>query len=234
MNNSHPLIHINQNLDANIHGPAHSSVAGSWRREGQTSDSPYCAQWYGFIPPPTSATTDTNANDPNRRYAYGTFINPYALGCFQCPTCDIDRDPSDCMCKAKSMCGPIWTKLRTGDSSTDDPNMASLAPPEFEQTQGDFGDIAGSPNDPLFVFHHGNVDRIFETWMKFYTSSNARANYFNFPTSEFALGYVYVYMCVYIYIFIHIYIFIYHARTHTYIHAYIIQIYICIYIYMYI
>jgi hypothetical protein len=36
------------------------------------------------------------------------------------------------------------SKLRTGDSSKDDPNMTTLAPPEYEQTQGDFGDIAGT------------------------------------------------------------------------------------------
>lgn len=144
---------------------------------------------YGFIPPPTSASvTNSNANDPNGRYKYGTFVNPYALGCFKCPTCDIDKNSTDCMCEAKSLCGPLWTKLRTGNSFTDNPNKVRMAPPSYEQIQGDFGDIAGSPNDPIFVFHHGNVDRIFESWSKFYTSSSGRENYYNFPKSGFAQG----------------------------------------------
>jgi hypothetical protein len=33
-------------------------------------------------------------------------------------------------------------------------------------SQGDFLDIATSPNDPLWFSHHANLDRLFYLWMK--------------------------------------------------------------------
>ena len=147
-------------VDSNIHGPAHSSIAGSWRKEGQTSDSSYCAQWYGFIAPPQKAKlVQTNTNF---RYPYGTFINPYALDCFECPTCDLSIDPSKCTCAPKDpnfQCGPLWTNLvgdisgstnlRGGGNATD--NMVTLSDPSVIQILGDVGDPAASPNDPMWV-----------------------------------------------------------------------------------
>lgn len=97
-------------VDANVHGMAHSSIAGSWRREGQESDSLDCAQWYGYISPPASAIQTTG------NYAFGSFVNPYTLGCFKCPECTLDQDQNSCMCISQDKCGPLWTKLRSSNS----------------------------------------------------------------------------------------------------------------------
>ena len=146
-------------VDSNIHGPAHSSIAGSWRSETQKYDSPYCAQWYGYIsPPPTSVLQSTNSNS---RYPYGTFINPYARDCFECPTCTMDQEAANCMCvpkDPKGMCGPLWTNLVSTNETASSlrkgtnviaGNMVTLASPEVIQHLGDMGDPASSPNDPM-------------------------------------------------------------------------------------
>lgn len=147
-------------VDANIHGPAHSSVAGSWRRDGQTSDSPYCAQWFGYIAPPSGAILVNRTKDS--RYPFGTFINPYALNCFDCPTCDLTKNPNDCECTPhdpNGICGPLWTSLlsskrnpslRSGTiNGTDSVNVINLIDAGQIQILGDIGDPAASPNDPL-------------------------------------------------------------------------------------
>ena len=40
---------------------------------------------------------------------------------------------------------------------------ASL-PPRFKISAGDFADAATSPNDPVFFFHHANLDRLLTAW----------------------------------------------------------------------
>jgi hypothetical protein len=39
-----------------------------------------------------------------------------------------------------------------------------LAPAEEIHYVGDFADVVTAPNDPIFAFHHANVDRHFEMW----------------------------------------------------------------------
>jgi Common central domain of tyrosinase len=146
-------------VDSKVHGPAHSSIAGTWRKDGQDYDSPNCAQWYGFINAPSTAIWNSNlrAGISNTAFPYGTFISPYALGCFSCPTCKQSDNPSDCMCSSASSCGPLWTKLRFGNTLRqgsrfiDTSKMSRLAPPADIQIIGDLGDPAGSPNDPMLV-----------------------------------------------------------------------------------
>ena len=149
-------------VDSRIHGPAHSSIAGSWRRDGQTSDSPFCAQWFGYIAPPVDAKLLNATSDT--RYPFGTFINPYALNCFDCPTCDITQNPNSCICTphgAKGICGPLWTSLvnstqatylrggSVNNLSSDTKNSITLADSAQIQILGDMGDPSASPNDPL-------------------------------------------------------------------------------------
>ena len=142
-------------VDSRVHGPAHSSIAGTWRRDGQDHDSPNCAQWYGFIGAPNSVSRMGNlrASSP---YPYGTFISPYSAGCFTCPRCQLSDNPSDCMCTpSSSSCGPLWTQLRmpntlrTGSRFIDTSRMSTLISASEIQILGDLGDPAGSPNDPM-------------------------------------------------------------------------------------
>ena len=158
------ILDWNACIDAYIHGPAHSSIAGSWRQTGQKTDSLQCAQWFGFIAAPQSPLTFSSKNSP---YQLGTFIHPYALGCFSCPKCTQDKDPKDCMCQPKNPCGPLFSNLRTLPTSnpTNPGTKPSSGTPLLRtsssaykinlvsadqiQILGDFGDPAGAPNDPM-------------------------------------------------------------------------------------
>jgi hypothetical protein len=129
-------------VDQYVHGPAHASIAGSWRRPGQTFDSPYCAQWFGVVPPPSTLPT------------MGTFIHAAAHDCFDCPECPLDAENSlsnPCMCVPKSSsCGPLWTGLVTSNSSRNESSLESfLVGAQEIQIVGDFGDLVASPNDPM-------------------------------------------------------------------------------------
>ena len=150
-------------VDSNIHGRTHSSISGSWRREGQDHDSPFCAQWYGYIAPPTPSSLINQNTDPY--YQYGTFISPYSMGCFDCPICDDSQGSDTCMCSPankNSNCGPLWTNLVTGNDTITQgtflrkgtvqhstKNAATLSDLAGIQILGDIGDPAASPNDPL-------------------------------------------------------------------------------------
>ena len=151
-------------VDSNIHGPAHSSIAGSWRREGQAMDSPHCTQWFGYIAPPANPTLVNHNMIP--RYKFGSFVNPYSKGCFYCPTCDDSQSSDNCMCIPKNVdaeCGPLWTNLavRTSGSNgqqsflrksaayLNSTNLIVLVDQSSIQIMGDLGDPAASPNDPM-------------------------------------------------------------------------------------
>ena len=150
-------------VDSNIHGRAHSSISGSWRREGQDHDSPFCAQWYGYIAPPTPSSLINQNTDPY--YQCGTFISPYSMGCFDCPISDDSQGSDTCMCSPANKnlhCGPLWTNLlrgndtitqgtflRKGTVQPSTKNAATLSDLAGIQILGDIGDPAASPNDPL-------------------------------------------------------------------------------------
>lgn len=146
-------------VDSRIHGPAHTFIAGSWRRDGQQVDSRNCAQWFGFIGAPSTSKVPVGTNfktiTMNELYRFGSFISPVGLGCFSCPRCDKSRNPNDCMCKPQPFCGPLWTKLRVATSLRPDSrfidtsSMSELAPASGIQILGDLGDPSGSANDPL-------------------------------------------------------------------------------------
>ena len=143
-------------IDSKVHGPAHSSIAGSWRRDGQNFDSPNCVQWYGFIGAPQSPRVSSFATTVlDEVYRYGTFVSPISLNCFSCPTCDKSRNSNDCMCTPRPSCGPLWTRLRVGTTLRkgsrfiDTSDMSPLVSSSEIQILGDLGDPAGSPNDPM-------------------------------------------------------------------------------------
>ena len=149
-------------VDSNIHGPAHSSIAGSWRREDQIEDSPFCSQWYGYIAPPKDAPLINPNGIP--RYPYGSFINPYSINCFDCPNCIEEESSTSCMCipnNENSECGPLWTNLQQSGYAKnrgtflrrgyrgDGTSVTKLADSAGIQILGDMGDPAASPNDPM-------------------------------------------------------------------------------------
>jgi hypothetical protein len=47
---------------------------------------------------------------------------------------------------------------------------------------GDFEDEVTSPNDPLFMFHHANMDRNNRWWM--HTAAAKSAIYYGYPARE--------------------------------------------------
>ena len=142
-------------VDGRVHGPAHSAIAGSWRRKSQFSDSDYCANWYGIIAAPSNPLTSSSYNRP---YQLGTFIHAHTAGCFSCPKCTMDKKPDECMCAVKSRpCGPLWTNLVKlantnivrGFNTNKNQYKVELTSASDIQVMGDFGDPAGSPNDPM-------------------------------------------------------------------------------------
>ncbi len=165
-------------IDPTLHSPLHACVGGSWQVQSNSGDNPSCAQWYGYISPPNSGNLAPQD--------IGSFINPYAAGCFVCPTpCDsADRenlDINECMCIPKSLtCGPLWSGLLNKNDSLYEIELAS---PNSIECLGDFTDPVASPNDIIFAFHHANVDRHFDEWLRIQIIQGAQGNYFNYPTS---------------------------------------------------
>jgi hypothetical protein len=68
-------------------------------------------------------------------------------GCVKCPSQCTSSQPNTCECSISNELRCIADK-------------AFLPIP----TYGDFADVWTSPNDPIFFFHHANVDRHFMTW----------------------------------------------------------------------
>ena len=172
-------------LDPSIHGPPHSIVGGSWKRESQLpfQDSPSCSQWYGYIPPPEFPANYTKP----KGWVRGSYIHPVAAGCFTCKKCSNFNYESldECMCSVNSKrCGPLWSNLPNEKWA-----KVKLTKAKNIQILGDFTDPLSSPNDPIFAFHHANVDRHFDNWIKINRRyHNKHKNYFNFPSKGYAQG----------------------------------------------
>lgn len=165
-------------VDPTLHSPLHSCVGGSWQLRSSSGSNPSCAQWYGHISPPNSQNLAPQD--------IGSFINPYAANCFICPTpCDSpDRENLDitkCMCIPKSLsCGPLWSGLLNKNDSL---YKIELTDPNNIECLGDFTDPVASPNDIIFPFHHANIDRHFDEWLRIQIIQGAQGNYFNYPES---------------------------------------------------
>jgi len=76
----------------------------------------------------------------------------YVTGCVQCPVNCSSPDIQSCLCK--------WT-----------PDEGECANEGFNEAYaGDFLCPVTSPNDPIFLIHHTNIDRQFMEWQVKYTS----------------------------------------------------------------
>eukprot|EP00656_Telonema_subtile_P049528 TRINITY_DN617_c0_g1_i2.p1 TRINITY_DN617_c0_g1~~TRINITY_DN617_c0_g1_i2.p1 ORF type:complete len:432 (-),score=35.69 TRINITY_DN617_c0_g1_i2:197-1492(-) len=74
-------------------------------------------------------------------------------GCVECPThCNSPGDLSTCECKRKtanrSACSAVQSRINP------------------VATMGDFADTWTSANEPMFFFHHANIDRHVTVWQK--------------------------------------------------------------------
>ena len=158
-------------IDGGIHGRAHMTIGGSWQRPSQIllgqDTSILCAQWYGQI---LNTVNDVNITRKGR----GSFINAFVAepSCFDCKCCALDQSPDECLCDISTTsralgCGPLWTGLQTiDDPAAGIDARATLAPEHAIEIVGDFLDPIASANDPIFLFHHANVDRNYEKWLR--------------------------------------------------------------------
>lgn len=166
-------------VDPTIHGRVHSVVGGSFRRSSQTSDSIDCTQWYGYIAPPAFPP---GVSKPDN-FVPGSFIHPISAGCFTCKKCELSQSSDSCLCKPKDgLCGPLWSGFPDEDWA-----KVTLVSPEHIQILGDFTDPISSCTDPLFPFHHANVDRNFDKWLKVNVLEGNRS-FYKYPTSGYAFG----------------------------------------------
>ena len=87
------------------------------------------------------------------------------------------------MCTPKAgLCGPLWSNLPNEKWA-----KVKLVDSKYIQIIGDFADPISSCNDPLFGFHHANVDRNFEMWMRL-NLIEGKTNFYNYPISGYAKG----------------------------------------------
>ena len=186
-------------IDGSIHGRAHMTIGGSWQRPEQLAsgaEDSNCAQWYGLI------TNTITSSESFRRRDLSSFVNSFVAepSCFDCSCCTLDESPDDCLCRLsttaeKEGCGPLWLKLQEIQHPPQLDYRARLTPREHIQIIGDFLDPVASANDPVFLFHHANVDRNFQKWLNAHllrpdgTYTDLRSvNYLEYPRSSLVYG----------------------------------------------
>lgn len=187
-------------IDGSIHGRAHMTIGGSWKRPEQLAsgaeDSTDCAQWFGLI------TNTITPSDSFRRRELSSFINAFVAepSCFNCSCCALDASPDDCLCRltstsAENGCGPLWLKLQEVQHPPRLDYRARLTSRENIQIIGDFLDPVASANDPVFLFHHGNVDRNWQKWLDAHLlrpdgtyRDLSSVNYLEYPRSGLVYG----------------------------------------------
>eukprot|EP00931_Biecheleriopsis_adriatica_P060248 TRINITY_DN36160_c0_g1_i1.p1 TRINITY_DN36160_c0_g1~~TRINITY_DN36160_c0_g1_i1.p1 ORF type:complete len:841 (-),score=136.83 TRINITY_DN36160_c0_g1_i1:23-2524(-) len=91
----------------------------------------------------------------------------WGKGCLECSSNCTDPNAAQktCRCQRSNKMGCIATKP-----------LAKQAP-----TYGDFADAWTSPNDPIFFFHHANVDRNLMEWQQRHRS---QAPHYSFPKAS--------------------------------------------------
>ena len=113
-------------------------------------------------------------------------FNSYAAGCFKIKKCSDSQTEDECMPEPKNTkCGPLWTNLPDEDWA-----KIELADVKDIQSIGDFACPLASPNDPVFVFHHANVDRHFDAWLHRARKGKPglKDKYLNYPVEGYSLG----------------------------------------------
>jgi hypothetical protein len=165
-------------IDDPVHSLPHLYFSGSWRRDGQKYDDPDCLQWLYFDVP----DFPPNYIKP-KNWTRGSFREPTLLNCFDCKKCLLFQSSEECMCSPKDdLCGPIWSGLPNEDWA-----KVKLKPASIFQESGDYMTAGGATNDPLFIFHHSNIDRHFETWLEL-NQKYHKGGYFQFPKYGYAKG----------------------------------------------
>ena len=155
-----------------IHAMTHLAVGGSVPYFDENAEPiqglPICISWQGF--------SGTVAVGVDNLYHSG-----WEFGCFQCPdafSCKYgEDDPRDC-----ALCS-----LTNPDHTCDILGNVITIPGDIEDQWliGDFFDIAGGVVDPLFFFHHMNLDRLLFHWeLRHYDLQP----YYGFPTQGFGYG----------------------------------------------
>lgn len=144
-------------IDWSVHGMAHFGVGGGWPRYADQPEppghiannaAPLCASFYGMV------------GQRGEDKVLGSYVYPVNAGCFACPDCAArDLPLRDCVCgcaRDECACDGVWTGNRSYTEYVVDP--------KYVQVVGDMYDPISSPNDPVFFFHHVNMDRFFMAW----------------------------------------------------------------------
>eukprot|EP00811_Abedinium_folium_P035303 NODE_8107_length_1522_cov_11.559140.p1 GENE.NODE_8107_length_1522_cov_11.559140~~NODE_8107_length_1522_cov_11.559140.p1 ORF type:complete len:487 (+),score=82.04 NODE_8107_length_1522_cov_11.559140:99-1463(+) len=158
-------------LDLEVHGRAHFGVGGGWERYRNMPQDDSCFSFYGMI--------GNQIEGPGM----GSYIYPLVRGCLACPKCIRNvTPPSECTCsctRSNCTCDGIWTGR---------PDLAqNIIEPKYVQVIGDHYDPISSPNDPIFFFHHANLDRYLTTWMA--RHSQLAPQYYGYPNGKEGEGY---------------------------------------------
>lgn len=116
-----------------VHGRAHTTVGGSRRAYLNQTNANRCFLFGNAF---------TNEINGVRKMAYN-------YGCYDCPEvndCEFGvDDPFEC-----ASC-----TIANGTCEIEGETVNFRVQYDQQQIQGDFVDIGTSPNDPLFIFHHG-------------------------------------------------------------------------------
>jgi len=159
-----------------IHARAHIGVGGTRLAFSNQSQVPFphCFSWH--------AGTWTKEVGNVRKWAqlYGCFDCPSIGDCdqgfdddfvrFECAMCDLSEQVND-----ENEC--LFDELNI--------TLSIGAEREDQQMIGDFVDQSTSPNDPIFMFHHVNMDRYLMEWqLRHYDESP----YYKYPTNGFQTG----------------------------------------------
>jgi hypothetical protein len=157
-----------QCIDAGMEGPHsfyHPRLGGAW---GGGADASICAE--------------------KQR---GLSLSDVITGCMKCPEqctpgeeCVCQRDEEVCTATNTAGSGVKWPMQPEGDSMTCETCKDGIL-----GAVGDAWDTASSPNDPSFVFHHVNVDRLFTEWQQRWAgTASSGYPYSGFPATGMCLG----------------------------------------------
>uniref|UniRef100_A0A0G4GTR9 Tyrosinase copper-binding domain-containing protein n=1 Tax=Chromera velia CCMP2878 TaxID=1169474 RepID=A0A0G4GTR9_9ALVE len=139
-------------MDPAVHGNAHLQVGGTWGNE----KTPEC---FKLFQPVFTVKYQGEGSQVSYFLVPGPVTEQWSRGCLDCPEDCTGLPLEECFCEYKDRDDP-----KAAFECVDGQPLAQSFPKWAAGAVGDFGDIAFSPNDPLFFLHHANVDRVFTTW----------------------------------------------------------------------